>query len=122
MSRMNESENDDSIYEQYDGIYEEYQSVNEENGPKEGKKFTETQDQVSARRPLPRLGPRPKKQKFPSPTVLYSVVKNQIKFVVLERPRPPSRPMLCPVLEDDRGRGQSFSGTSHPAEPCSARK
>ena len=67
MSRMNESENDNSIYEQYDGIYEEYQSVNEENEPKEGEKVTETQDQASARRPLPRLGPRPNKTKISVP-------------------------------------------------------
>ena len=47
-----DSENDDSIYE-------EYQSVNEKEGPKEAKKVTETQDQVSAKLFCPRLGPRP---------------------------------------------------------------
>ena len=59
MSKMNESENDDSIYEEYDGIYEEYQSVNEKEGPKEAKKVKETQDQASAKRFCSRLGPRP---------------------------------------------------------------
>ena len=53
------SENDDSIYEQYDGIYEEYESVNEENGPKEIKKVTKTQDQASESYFCSRLGPRP---------------------------------------------------------------
>ena len=45
-----DSENDDSIYEEYDGIYEEYESVNEKDRPVEIKKVQETQDQASAKR------------------------------------------------------------------------
>ena len=71
MSRVTESENDDSIYEEYDGIYEEYESVNEENGPKEGKKVTETQDQASASYFCSRLGSRPRR---PCPKKLKVVV------------------------------------------------
>ena len=61
MGRSINSENDDSIYEEYDGIYEEYESVNEKNRPKEIKKVTETKDQASASYFCSRLGSRPRR-------------------------------------------------------------
>ena len=71
MSRVTESQNDDSIYEEYDGIYDEYQSLNEKEGPKEAKKVTETQDQASASYFCSRLGSRPRR---PCPKKLKVVV------------------------------------------------
>ena len=115
MSTSIESENNDSIYEeyvnqsfinqfiQYDGIYEEYQSVNEKDRPKKEKKVTVTQDEDSAKRRRPRSWPF---KTFSKTDVLGRHCRRLIRFPVWPRPRS--------SFKAARTRTIPF----RPAEPC----